>query len=99
LIRQSAARKLLSHAYPICAPMDELTGGGIRTGARLYGINPPCMQQLFANDPHFTTMPDRDLFRPKAPSKVEMGKCLWFLYNIKRRLVNLYLALNPNGII
>jgi glycosyl transferase family 25 len=99
LIRQSAARKLLSCAYPICAPMDQLAGGGIRTGVRLYGINPPCMQQLFANDPHFTTMPDRDLFRPKPPSKAEMGKCLWFLHNVKRRLVNLCLGLKPNGFI
>ncbi len=99
LIRRSAAQKLLSIAYPICVPMDHLTGGGIRTGVRLYGVNPPCMQQLFTNDPHFTTMPDRDLFRPAPPSRAGMGDCIWFLYNVKKRLVNLYLASNPNGII
>jgi glycosyl transferase family 25 len=99
IIKQSAARKLLAHAYPIRVPADSLTGGDIRTGVRLYGINPPCMQQLFADDPNFTTMPERNLLRRKTPSKTEMSKFVCLLYLIKTRLVNLYRGLNPRRII
>ena len=46
LIRQSAARKLLAHAYPVRAPSDHWIGGHLPAGLRLYGIDPLCIQQV-----------------------------------------------------
>jgi glycosyl transferase family 25 len=43
LIRQSAARKILSIAFPIRMPIDHMTGGDGRTGVALYGVEPPCI--------------------------------------------------------
>ena len=46
LLKKSAAHKLLATGYPICMPADYLTGGWIKNGVKLYGIQPVCITHL-----------------------------------------------------
>ena len=85
LIRRSAAQKLLSIAYPICVPMDHLTGGGIRTGVRALWRQSTLHAAIIHQRSSFHHHADRDLLRPAPPSSAGMGDCIWFLHNVKKR--------------
>ena len=65
LIKQSAARKLLTAGYPIQVPADQLTGGWIKTGVNLYGIYPSCIKHLNEFNRDVTTIPGRKLMQQK----------------------------------
>jgi glycosyl transferase family 25 len=48
VIRQSAAKKILDTAFPICYPADSLMGRSPRVGVKLYGTS-PCVITLEGN--------------------------------------------------
>jgi glycosyl transferase family 25 len=58
LIKLSAARTLLEHAYPLRMPMDYLTGHASAIGLRMRVLNPPCAWQ--AHDAFPSTIVDFD---------------------------------------
>lgn len=99
LIRQSAARALLKQAYPIHCPADHWTGGSIKTGIRIYGVEPPCIEQLPADVLCDNTISDRELYwklwgMPELPSGLGL-----YLYCLKVWLIKTYCQYHPGKII
>ena len=60
VIRQSAAKKILDTAFPVCYPADSLMGRSPRVGVKLYGTS-PCVITLEGNAifPTEVRTPDR----------------------------------------
>ncbi len=98
MLRRSGARKLLSHSNPVTLPADCLTGGAIRTGVRLYGIDPPCVREL-TRDPVASTMPEENAIHPRWPKREELHPVVWYLHRAKYRLIHFYQRINPFGAI
>jgi glycosyl transferase, family 25 len=94
LLRRSGAEKLLAHGYPVRAPADWLTGGGIRTGLRLYGIDPPCVRAL-PREQAPTTNPEAAGQGPRWPARRECSRFFWFLHRCKWGLIHFYQRANP----
>jgi glycosyl transferase family 25 len=91
LLRRSGAIKLLRHGAPILLPADHLTGGAIRAGVRIYGIDPPCLDHC----PGESTMPQANALHPKWPSREELGPILWPLHRAKWRAIHFCQGVNP----
>jgi glycosyl transferase family 25 len=98
LIKQSAALKLLAQGYPIRAVADDFTGGGIRVGLRLYGINPPCVREVDHGPASVTTMPDAHVQRHREPTPDDIGAVRWGLRQTIRRLTEMNGRYNPLAI-
>ena len=98
LLTRTGAEKLLARAYPICAPADHLTGGGLRAGIRLYGIDPPCLGELSSGSAALSTMPETHLRRARPPSPDRLGPVLWPLYCGSVALRNAWRRLSPLSI-
>ena len=98
LLRQSGARKLLAHGYPIRMPADNLTGGLLKTGVRLYGLDPPCIHE---HDSSVTpsTNPEAHALRRKWPTKDELGRARWMLHRVKWRAIHSFRVFNPFSIV
>ncbi len=94
MLRLSGARKLLSHGDPVSVPADCLTGGAIRTGVRLYGIDPPCVREL-TRDHAASTMPEANAIHPRWPTRGELHPVVWHLHRAKWRLIHTYQRFNP----
>jgi GR25 family glycosyltransferase involved in LPS biosynthesis len=95
LIRRSAARKILDAAYPVRAPADHWTGGESRLDLRIYGVYPPCIEQLGAHALGGPTIANRQDLRsrwnlPAPPAGIGL-----ILHRTKRRLVDGWLMLDP----
>lgn len=95
LLRLSGARKLLAHGYPVRMPADSLTGGWVKTGLRLYGIDPPCIRE-FSSGPAHSTMPENYAVHgagwPSARDLVGLDR----LRYLARRSIRRF---NPNAVI
>ncbi len=83
ITKLSAARKLLAKGYPIRVPADELTGGGVKSGIALYGINPPCIRHLYEFNPDITTIPGRKVMQQKYFGNHHQAKKL-----VERLIIN-----------
>jgi glycosyl transferase, family 25 len=98
LIRRSGGQKLLAHGTPVRVPADYLTGGTIRAGVRLYGINPACVRVL-STDAADSTMPETAALFARWPTKAELGPVWWFVHRCKWRLIDFYRGVNPLSIV
>jgi glycosyl transferase family 25 len=98
LLRRSGAIKLLAHGYPVRVTADQLTGGGIDTGICLYGIDPPCVQEVSC-DVGGSTMPEAAALRGRWPTREELGPVGWALHRWKWSLVRFYQRSNPFSIV
>ena len=95
MIRKSAARIFLERGYPISRPADHLTGSGIRSGVRLYGIDPPCLLTLDTLDPAQSTMPDSHAIRKKPPAIESHGRLTCLRHEVVMRTRFFYKRYNP----
>jgi hypothetical protein len=98
LLRLSGARKLLAHGRPIRMQADRLTGGGIRTGVRLYGLDPPCIRER-APGVEYSTMPESHPLRRSWPTRDDLPGLGWYIYRTQRTLTELWKRSNPFGIL
>jgi hypothetical protein len=98
MLRHSGARKLLAHSDPVSVPADCLTGGGMRTGVHLYGIDPPCVREL-TRDWSASTMPEANAIHPRWPAQEDLHPVVWHLHRAKWRLIHLCQRFNPFGIL
>jgi glycosyl transferase family 25 len=99
LIRRSAARALLDRAYPIRAPADYWTGGGIAADIRICGVEPPCIAQLPVLSPAHSTIPDRELYWKKwGMPELPAGPGL-YLHRLKVWLVKTYHKYHPGKLV
>lgn len=94
MLRLSGAQKLLEHSSPVIAPADYLTGGGVRTGVRIYGLVPPCAHE-FSPGAATSTMPEAHAVHPRWPSRSEYHPALWMLHRLKWGLVHFNERYNP----
>jgi len=85
---------MLMHGLPVHMEADRLTGGGIRTGVRLYGIDPPCIRERAPGAEH-STMPENYAIRPRWPTKDELLLRNWYWYQSKWGLTRFYQKCNP----
>lgn len=100
LLKQSGARKLLAAGYPIRVPSDNLTGGAVRTGVRLYGISPVCVTTLHPFDLSQSTMPETREFRPRNRAKLEnLGRVQLAGRRLGRWVRHQYYRYNPLAIV
>lgn len=95
LLRLSGAKKLLAHGYPVRMPADSLTGGWVKTGVRLYAMDPPCVRE-FSSGPAHSTMPENYPFHGLGWKKAEELVGLERLRYLARRLFRRF---NPNAVI
>jgi glycosyl transferase family 25 len=94
ILRRSGAQKLLAHGYPVRVQLDGLTGGSIRTGVRLYGIDPHCVRQL-SEDASNSTMPEAYPLHERWPTRDELPGVLWNLHRMKWGMIHFYRRANP----
>ena len=97
LLRRSGA-EAAAHGFPVHMPADSLTGGGIRTGVRLYGVAPPCIRERVDGAEH-STMPENYALIARWPRKDELRPLTWFLHRAKWRLIHFYQKCNPFAIV
>ncbi len=98
MLRRSGARKLLAHSNPVSLPADCLTGGAIRTGVQLYGIDPPCVREL-TRDAAASTMPELNAMWQNRPKWEEKHPLVRHFERTKYRLIYSYQRFNPFGMI
>ena len=94
MLRQSGAQKLLAYNDPVVVPADFLTGGALRTGVHLYGIDPPCAREL-STDSAASSMPEVRALRPRWPLREEMHPIAWRLHRIKWSVIHTCQRINP----
>ena len=89
VIRQSAARKILARAYPICVPADHWTGAHEHAGVRVYGLEPVCAQQRHGGDDFATSTiaEERERYRKMSPSYHPLSAIQRRTLQLKRGLV------------
>lgn len=92
MVRLSAARKLLQYSRQIGAPADWLTGGAVRTGVRLYGIDPPCAHE-FAPGPASSTMPES--YAMYTPPPRQLSPAAAYIDSLIFRTKCLYQEISP----
>jgi glycosyl transferase family 25 len=94
MLRLSGARKLLVQCDPVSVPADWVTGGAIRTGVHLYGIDPPCVREL-TRDWDASTMPEANALARRWPKREELHPVVWRLHRAKWWLIHAYQRVNP----
>jgi glycosyl transferase family 25 len=98
LLRQSGARKLFAHGHPVRVPADCLTGGMLKTGVCLYGLDPPCIREC-ASGPAHSTMPENYALHRKWPTREELGRLGWFKHTVRWGLIHAFRRFNPFSIV
>ena len=100
LIRQSAAQSLIRQAYPVRIPADHWTGGAVSAGIQIYGVEPPCIEQLPMSSPEDTTIPGREAYRKKwGMREFPTDGFYLYLHRLASWLVNVYCKYHPARVV